>query len=366
MKALVTALLLLTGANPSYAHQADTSYTRIHLGTDRLAVEATFDLHVLARIVPVDRDGDEIVTRTELEAAAPGVRAYLRERVLVSLDDGPPDLGSATGETWPEQNEIRVGDWPQTLVDFRFERPLQRHPDILTVTYATWPELGPSHTNLTRIAQAGYDDLEIVFTEAEPDYDYFTEAPRSGWDHLVRFVHLGMEHIWGGLDHVLFLVALLVVSRLRELLQIVTAFTAAHSITLALAVLEFVELPPRVVEASIAATIVWVAWENLRGRGGAHRWRLTFAFGLVHGFGFAGVLRELELPAEGILRSLAGFNLGVELGQIAVVAALFPLVALVTRTRLGRPAVAGVSAAVGVAGVAWLVERTFGFSWMPL
>lgn len=351
---------LLTIAAPGEAHQEDTSYTRVVVDDGAVNTEVTFDLHVLSRIAVVDDDGDDVVTDDELRRAAPVIQAYLAERLHVSLEDGPPSLGAPRAPTWADGSDtapVARADWPQTLVDFPFSRSTDGHPRLVTLTYDTWDELGASHTNLTSIEQPGYEPLEVVFTAAEPDYDYYTEAPASPWSQFGRFVRLGAEHIWEGFDHILFLVALLVVSRLRELLQIVTAFTVAHSITLGLAALEIVEVPPRIIEAGIAATIVWVAWQNLRGRRGAHRWRLTFAFGLVHGFGFANVLRDLELPATGLVRSLAGFNVGVELGQVAIVAVLWPLFALLGRTRLGAPAIAGVSAAVGIAGLVWLVER---------
>ncbi len=360
-RARLAVLVLLATATPTEAHQEDTSYTRVVVDDGTVTTEVTFDLHVLGRIAVVDLDGDEIVTDDELRRAAPAVQAYLAERLHLSLDDGPSSLGASRAPKWadgPDTAPVARVDWPQTLVDFPFSRSTDGHPRLVTLVYDTWDELGVSHTNLTSIEQPGYEPLEVVFTAGEPDYDYYTEAPASPWSQFGRFVRLGAEHIWEGFDHILFLVALLVVSRLRELLQIVTAFTAAHSITLGLAALEIVELPPRIVEAGIAATIVWVAWQNLRGRRGAHRWRLTFAFGLVHGFGFANVLRDLELPAAGLVRSLAGFNVGVELGQVAIVAVLWPVFALLGRTRLGAPAITGVSAAVGIAGLLWLVERT--------
>ena len=366
VKAALAILLLLFSMKPASAHQADTSYTRFDLDGHRLAIEATFDLHVLGRIADVDRDGDQVITGEELRAVSPKIERYLRGRLLVSLDDAPPSLGRFREFVPSFETPISAGEWPQALVDFRFLREIEEHPDLLTLQHLTWSELGPDHTNFTRINQVGYPSLEVIFDQAEPDYDYFTSAPSSFFEQFAQYVRLGMDHIWSGIDHLLFLAVLLVVSRLRELLQIVTAFTVAHSITLSMAVLEFVELPSRLVEASIAATIVWVAYENLRGHSGRHRWKLTFGFGLVHGFGFANVLRELELPALGLLRSLAAFNVGVELGQVVVVAGLFPVFWLISRSRVAPTAVASVSVLVGLAGVVWLVERALGYSWMPV
>ena len=140
-----------------------------------------------------------------------------------------------------------------------------------------------------------------------------------------EFFGLGLRHILGGYDHLLFLVALLLgVCRLRSVVTTVTAFTLAHSVTLSLAVLGLVAAPPAIVEPLIAASIVFVGIENLVRDPGASRWKLTFAFGLVHGFGFAGALRDLGIGTDGagVAVPLACFNAGVEAGQIAVVVAL--------------------------------------------
>lgn len=178
------------------------------------------------------------------------------------------------------------------------------------------------------------------------------------------FIKLGVEHIWTGYDHLLFLFALLVVCRsFRSILAIVTCFTLAHSLTLALATFNVVNLPSRWVEAAIAASIVFVGVENLarRGEEPKGRWALTFAFGLVHGFGFASVLRDLGVGAggQGIAMPLFTFNLGVEIGQIAIAAVVLPLVWQLRRketfVRRGVPAL---SLLVTLAGLYWLVQRT--------
>lgn len=178
-----------------------------------------------------------------------------------------------------------------------------------------------------------------------------------------RFISLGVEHIWTGYDHLLFLFALLIVCRtFRSIVGIVTCFTVAHSLTLAMATLDVVNLPSRWVEAAIAASIVFVGIENLcrKGEEPRGRWVLTFAFGLIHGFGFASVLRDLGVgySSAGIAMPLLAFNLGVELGQIAIALVVMPLVWRFRKNvrflRIGVPAV---SLAVAVAGLYWLVER---------
>ena len=175
------------------------------------------------------------------------------------------------------------------------------------------------------------------------------------------FFRLGVEHILTGYDHLLFLLALLLRGgRFLSLLKIITAFTVAHSITLALAVLGVVTIPGRIIEPAIAASIVWVALENLLRRDApSQRWLVSFVFGLVHGFGFASAIEPLALPPARLALALLGFNLGVEAGQALVVALLLPLL-LWMRGRSWEPRVVR-AASLGVAavGLGWVVQRVF-------
>ncbi|HWW77576.1 MAG TPA: HupE/UreJ family protein [Pyrinomonadaceae bacterium] len=178
------------------------------------------------------------------------------------------------------------------------------------------------------------------------------------------FLKLGVEHILTGYDHLLFLFGLLVACRrFSTAAKIITCFTLAHSLTLALAALDIVSLPARVVEPLIAASIVFVGVENIVRRGEpGWRWALTFALGLVHGFGFAGALKEAGLGSAGsaLLVPLFSFNLGVELGQAAVAAVALPLLwklrDLPAFERYGRNVI---SAAIALAGAWWFVTRLF-------
>lgn len=178
---------------------------------------------------------------------------------------------------------------------------------------------------------------------------------------VLSFVRLGVEHILSGWDHLLFLLVLLLRGgHWVSLAKIVTAFTLAHSLTLALAALGVVVPPDRLVEAVIALSIAVVAAENLFFRPVVvRRWLVSFCFGLVHGFGFSSVLRELGLPTQGLLLSLFGFNAGVELGQALVVALALPVLILVRKTRWERRVVWSSSAAILLVGVVLFLERAF-------
>ncbi|CAN5731194.1 hypothetical protein BH11PSE3_BH11PSE3_12280 [soil metagenome] len=186
------------------------------------------------------------------------------------------------------------------------------------------------------------------------------QAPgRQSPETLVSFLGLGVEHIIGGIDHLLFLVALLALSTgVWQTVKIVTAFTVAHSITLSLAVLGAVHVPSSIVEPLIAASIVWVAVENLVAPAGiGRRWLVAAFFGLIHGLGFATVLAELGLPREALVRALIGFNIGVELGQLAFVAVVMPPLVWAARTDRWPRLPQVLSVVVALVGMVWLVER---------
>jgi hypothetical protein len=177
-----------------------------------------------------------------------------------------------------------------------------------------------------------------------------------------EFFTLGLRHILGGYDHILFLIALLIgVRRLRGVVSTVTAFTLAHSVTLSLAVLGLVVAPPALIEPLIAGSIVFVGIENLVRRPADSRWKLTFLFGLVHGFGFAGALTDLGVGSQaGVAVPLGFFNAGVEAGQVLVVLALWPLLRALNGTEAWRGRLAPASSlVVAIAGCYWLFERTF-------
>jgi hydrogenase/urease accessory protein HupE len=181
---------------------------------------------------------------------------------------------------------------------------------------------------------------------------------------FVAFLGLGVEHILTGYDHLLFLFALLVVCRnLRSILTVISCFTVAHSITLALAVLEIVRLPGRIVEPLIAASIAYVGVENLvQGESPRWRWLITLSFGLIHGLGLADALQEFGIgsPGSGIVLPLVGFNLGVEIGQLSVAAIILPtLWCLRKHPAIMHRLVPVCSMSIVIAGSYWMIERIF-------
>jgi hydrogenase/urease accessory protein HupE len=188
----------------------------------------------------------------------------------------------------------------------------------------------------------------------------------SLWSGIGTFFLLGIEHILTGYDHIAFLLALIVVGLAsREVLKIVTAFTAAHSITLLLAALQIITLNSRFVEAMIAISICYVALENILKKKTDYRWLITFGFGLIHGFGFASALQELIAGKSNLVASVLAFNLGVETGQLMIFFILLPILYYLKKSARFRLVTAGTSAAVFAMGFAWLVERAFDLKLMP-
>ena len=236
-------------------------------------------------------------------------------------------------------------------------------------------DVDPQHRGLLRLEHAGATRTAIF--SPERGRQSFELAEVSRCRQFLDYGREGVWHIWIGFDHILFLLSLLlpaVLERRRgrweavdafapafwDVFKIVTAFTVAHSITLSLATLGVVTLPSRLVESAIALSVVLAALNNLIPVVRARRWIVAFLFGLVHGFGFASVLKDLGLPQGTLLLALVGFNLGVEVGQLAIVAAFLPAAFILRGTAFYRRAILiGGSLLIALVAGIWLVERAF-------
>jgi hypothetical protein len=231
---------------------------------------------------------------------------------------------------------------------------------------------------LLNLRVRGVSRSAVLDPQAPPQH--FDLARANRWSQFADYLREGVWHIWIGLDHVLFMLSLLLpavmlwqglrwqaVDDFRaafwDVFRIVTSFTVAHSITLTLAALHVISLPSQWVESAIAASVVLAALNNLKPLVHSRRWLVAFGFGLIHGFGFATVLVELGLPDDALALSLLGFNLGVEVGQLAIVAVFLPLAYALRGSRFYRRTVmVGGSVAVALVAAVWFVERAFDVS----
>ncbi len=338
---VVTAVL--GGVTSAWAHPQGISSAAIVVEPTRIRYDLALSVHDLT-VADIDDDGT--LTSEEILDYYP----VLKQRFARGLEV------ESGGEPCP----LTLVDFsidPRRAVVFRLRGPCDGTRPIRLVNRLMQLSGGRGY-NLTKVRFPGGVE-EYLFTRDHIEV-VVGNAP-GRWEVLQRFVLLGIEHIATGYDHILFLIALLIVGGgVRALVGIVTSFTVAHSITLALAALDIVVLPSKPVEAAIALSIAWVAAENLLFDRNHGRWRLTFAFGLVHGFGFASILRDLQLSTDALVVALVSFNLGVELGQIAIVLLAYPFILIVQRVRYRRAIVVAVSLATLVLSLVWLWERTLG------
>jgi hypothetical protein len=251
----------------------------------------------------------------------------------------------------------------------RFHVRCQVPVTALSISYRLFADLDPQHKGLLRLTRGGETSTAIfdpgharqTLSLTEPDH----------WQQFGDYVKDGVWHIWIGYDHILFLLSLLLPAVLlaapsdnlrgafTDVLKVVTAFTLAHSLTLTLASLSLVSLPSRFVESAIAASVILAAVNNLYPLFRGRRPVAAFAFGLIHGFGFASVLTDLGLPQGALLASLVGFNLGVEIGQLCIVALFLPLAFVLRDTWFYRRLLTGGSAMIALVAAVWFVERAF-------
>jgi HupE/UreJ protein len=344
----IAALLLAGAAAGAWAHVGGTTgYATITVSRSTVRYSVTLPTASL----PSDLGEALRLARGGSQTGAEKLLDVLRTRIGLVADGTRCEPGP--GRVLPSAFDATSFTM---LVDFAcgsLVRELTVQDDIFDV-------LGPDHHTLVKL-EAPSDVRQFAFA---PDTRQARFAVGDGGD-IARstgsFFVLGIHHILSGYDHLLFLLALLLPGGgPLALLKIITAFTIAHSVTLSLAVLQVVTLPDRLVEVVIALSIAFVAAENLfLDVMVSRRWLVSFCFGLVHGFGFSSALRELGLPAHGLLLSLFGFNLGVEVGQALVVAVCLPALLLLRGTRWQDRAVASSSLAILLVGVILFFQRAF-------
>jgi hypothetical protein len=360
-------LCLGFAAGPAFAHKPSDSYLTITQAQGQLGGRWDIALRDLEYAIGLDADGDGAITWGELRARHADIAAYALARLGIEAD------GNACSLRAGAQQVEEHSDGMYTVLPLAIDCP--RSPDRLTLRYTLFGDLDPQHRGLLKLAAGGATRSAVLAPGGTAQT--FELAQASGWAAFVDFVREGVWHIWIGFDHILFLLSLLLpavlVWRARawqpapdfrstfwDVFRVVTSFTVAHSITLTLAALDVVRLPSRWVESAIAASVVVAALNNLRPIVLRRRWVVAFGFGLIHGFGFASVLADLGLPRAAMALALAGFNVGVELGQLAIVGLFLPLAYALRRTALYRRWVmAGGSLAIALLAALWLAERAF-------
>ncbi|MBI5261797.1 MAG: HupE/UreJ family protein [Bradyrhizobium sp.] len=337
--------LMLIGCGGALAHVTASGLLRIEFTGGRMLYALSVALPELpaasVMILTAAANGDRAAAELVAEAA--------RRSVTVDLEDGRCRTG-----------RVRIGGagTNETRATVEIDFGCDASHGRLAIT-EDWRAFLGEHYQTIGTLRTPSGERQVIFGEESRSVTVDIDRTlATGW---FDFVKLGIKHILTGYDHLLFLVALLATARgAWSVVRIVTAFTLAHSVTLSISALGIVTLPDRIIEPLIAATIVWVALENLFAVDPDRmRWMWSFGFGLVHGFGFASVLGELGLNGAALVRGLVGFNVGVEIGQLIIVAAFLPMLTWLARGRGTRLTPRIASLAVAVIGTYWLVERIF-------
>jgi len=350
VRRLATAALLVgLGLSPASAHDAPYSFLDLRLRPTELDGALTAHVYDLAHELGLAQP-DSLLDSTRAAMLAPRLAGILGPRLHLSADGAPLRLRFSG-------TSIERAHHGVTL---RFTAALAQRPGTLDLEAQLFP-YDPQHETYVNVYEGDSLRLQTLLDHKQDRARLYSRTQQGRWAVIATFLMAGVQHIFTGPDHVLFVIALLLLGGgIARLLKIVTAFTLAHSITLALATLRIVDPPARVIEPMIALSIVLVGFDNLRAAPGRdHRTTLAFLFGLVHGFGFASVLREMDLPAQAIGWSLLSFNIGVEIGQLVVVAFVAATLAAVARHSQvagRRVAFAGSLAVIG-AGAFWFVQR---------
>ena len=363
-------LLLALAACPAaaLAHKPSDAYLVLHVAPDSARVQVRFDvaLRDLEAELGLDADADARVTWGELRAARSALEAFVLAHLALASDGAPCPLRPLALQAARHSD----GGYAVLLAEASCAHP----PPALDLDYRLFATLDPQHRGLVRVEHAGGTASTVL--GGERSRERIALGAPGALHPPLAYLAEGVRHIALGFDHLLFLLSLLLPAVLRrrserweperalrtvgaDVLRVVTAFTLAHSLTLSLAALGVLRLPLRWVESAIAASVVLAALNNLWPLVDRRRWLAAFGFGLVHGLGFASVLADLGLPRASLVVSLLGFNLGVELGQLAFVGTLLP-VGWWLRRWAGYPrfVLAGGSAAIALLASLWLLERS--------
>jgi hypothetical protein len=358
--AVLAALLALLPASPASAHPAPFSYLDLHLDASGLSgtlvvhdLDAAHDLGV--------QNADSLLVPAEAARFRDALIALLSPRLQLTVDGTLANISWGEVDVVPDRQSLRLA--------FKVS---STRPGHVAIQAHLFP-YDPIHQTFINVYEDSALKLQQILDASHQTTEYYSGSTQGRWAVIKTFVLSGIEHILIGPDHILFLIGLLLLGgSLPRLALIVTSFTIGHSVTLSLAALDILSPPARLIEPLIALTIVVVGADNLLvlrsrqreatpGKEADIRAWLAVAFGLIHGFGFAYVLKEFGLPQAALAWSLLAFNVGVEIGQLLIVAVAAGTLALVHRRSEGAArqiAVVG-SIAVILAGTYWFIERVF-------
>jgi HupE / UreJ protein len=401
---ILLSILILSTVTTAQAHKPSDSYLTMSVqpGGADVAVRWDIALRDLDYVLQLDRDNNGALTWGEVRSRGDDIAKYATANLTLSSKDKPCALTTTAPMQLDKHSD---GTYAVLSLNAACGATIS---EALQVKYSLLFDVDPSHRGLAQWLAPGEKEALSVILGAETATQKLPLQAPSAWETFQQYVVEGAFHIWIGYDHILFLLSLLLpavlifrrsdttpisagisqtvrvepvetlrqaqrernlilpaasfMAAVKEVLKVVTAFTLAHSITLSLAALGVVSLPSRWVESAIAASIIVAAVQNIRGVVDSKRWIMAFGFGLIHGFGFASVLADLGLPQSALVTALVGFNVGIEGGQLAIVAVFMPLAFWLRHTRFYQVGIfKWGSALIALLALYWFVQRAFDF-----
>jgi hydrogenase/urease accessory protein HupE len=345
------AFVALLMPAPAAAHPVPFTYLDVHVESGALTLTLVAHIADLAndlKIEPVEN----LLKPEVVNPRVAMMTTMLTPRFTIAVDGRPlTPIWSPTAEILAERQSLR----------FTLRYELVSPPGTLIVRALMFP-YDPNHQTFLNVYE-GERLTQAILDRGRPSFEYFSATRQGVWAVVRRFVPAGVNHILIGPDHLLFLVGLLLLGgTARQLVLIVSSFTLAHTLTLSLAALNIVSSPARIIEPAIALSIVYVGADNLLARGGRDmRTWIAFAFGFIHGLGYANLLREMDLQTRALEWSLFSFNAGLEIGQLIVVMAVASLLGAIRsrNERAGHQVVFAGSLVVIAAGTFWFIKRVF-------
>jgi hypothetical protein len=384
MRIFLGLVILCLSASTAWAHKPSDSYLTLRVAGGQLSGEWHLALRDLESPIGLDANDDGQITWQELRSKQAAINAYAISRLQIGTD-------TTAGRIHPTQLLVDYhSDGAYAVVRFDIDG-LAISVSGLDVQYTALFDIDRLHRGLLRLECGGQTQLAVFSPDSPRHHFALTQVSRA--KVVPVFVREGIWHIWTGYDHILFLLALIlpaglerrrwmgsprspephwrpqlsIVRIISDVLKTVSAFTLAHSITLSLATCGVVAPPSRLIESSIAASVIFAAMNNLRPLLVKPGWLIAFAFGLIHGFGFANALADLGLQHTRLVPALFGFNAGVEMGQMAIVSLCLPLVLLSrTRTFYSTRLMPAGSSLIALVAAAWFLQRAFNISCFPL
>jgi hypothetical protein len=371
---VVCALAMLLVPGLAWAHKPSDAYLTLTVqpaknGASSIDGRLDLALRDLDHAIGLDTDGDGSITWGEVQSRRSAIESYALSHLTLTLG-----AGASCALHSGDFSLVNHSDGTYAVVALSAACPSGTDDhQVLAVDYEIFFAGDPQHRGIVRLDEGG-TIRSAIFADGSRQ-QRFDPLHVSSFAQLRSAVQDGVRHIFGGIDHILFLIALLLPSVLRrengvwrpvpsfkvallDVLRIVTAFTLAHSITLSLSTLGILRLPSRLIESAIAASVVLAAVNNIYPILKDDRWQAAFALGLLHGFGFSAVLMDAGLPRGTLAVTLFGFNVGVEIGQAVIVAIFLPLAYLARKTTAYRKVgLLGGSAVIACVATVWMVER---------